>query len=411
MRSHSSLFSVPSSRIVARAFAGFSVFVALTAGVACSSDEVSNGAESAGATGAGAEAGGGAGGTAGGGAAGSAANGGNNGGTGGGAAGSAGVAGNGGGAGTPTTAETFTVRGRHLYDRCGEKVILRGVNEMVVWSPGKDGDPEFAEIAKTGANVVRIVWTNEGNAAELDKAISNAVAAQLIPMVEHHSATGDLSKVPAVVDYWLTADVLAVLKKHSPNLLLNIANEPADKESDDAWEAAFKTAITRIRDAGLTVPLIIDANGYGQNIDALQLKGPALIAHDPLGNVMLSVHMWWADATGDRVKTELDESVKAELPLIVGEFAQHAVWQCSANPFAYKVLMAEAQRLEVGWLAWSWGSVVNNDCKDSDTFDMTNGGVFGSWKEPWGEDVAVKDPNSIKNTSVRPRSMVSGTCQ
>ncbi len=51
------------------------------------------------------------------------------------------------------TGTTFRVSGRRLFDSRGEEVVLRGVNEMIVWSGSKDGDPEFAEIAKTGANV------------------------------------------------------------------------------------------------------------------------------------------------------------------------------------------------------------------------------------------------------------------
>src|SRR5690606_35051972 len=54
--------------------------------------------------------------------------------------------------------ETFFVDGRFLYDGCGEKVVLQSVNEMIVWSPQRDGLPEFVEIARTGANAVRIVW-------------------------------------------------------------------------------------------------------------------------------------------------------------------------------------------------------------------------------------------------------------
>jgi mannan endo-1,4-beta-mannosidase len=42
---------------------------------------------------------------------------------------------------------------------------------------------------------------------------------------------------------------------------------------------------------------------------------------------------------------------------------------------------------------------------------MTRGGTFGNWEETWGEEVAVTDPNSIQNTSVRPRSMLNGECQ
>lgn len=307
--------------------------------------------------------------------------------------------------------DAFVVNGRHLYDRCGEKVVLRGVNEMVIWSGGKDGDPEFTEIAKTGANVVRIVWNNTGSADDLNTAIQNAVNAQLIPMIENHDATGDITKVAAAVDYWTQPDVVAVLKAHEPYLLLNIANEPGESVIPADFETTYKSAIERIRATGVRMPLIIDAPMWGQDIDILQTAGPGLIEHDPEHNTLFSVHMWWNDPDGTRVISELQESVDMNLPLIVGEFASHAVHLCDESPFDYKTLLAKAQELEIGWLAWSWGGVENGDCNEGVTFDMTIGGVFGNWKETWGEEVAVSDPNSIQNTSVRPASMVNGSCQ
>jgi len=317
----------------------------------------------------------------------------------------------GGGGGAPGGGSTFRVEGRHLHDRCGERVVLRGVNEMIVWSAGKDGVPEFAEIAKTGANSVRIVWNEEGSAAELDAAIGNAVAAELIPMIEHHSATGDLSLLPEVVDYWVDPAVVEVLQKHERYLLLNIANEAGDGSvTADEFRSAYATAIDRIRATGLTLPLIIDAPQWGQDIDTLQAVGHDLIDHDPEKNLLFSVHMWWHDADGTRVRNEIAESVEMGLPLIVGEFSQHAVYQCDQAPFAYRVLLEEAEAHGVGWLAWSWGAVPNNDCKDEGGFDMTTDGTFGNWNE-WAEVVAVTDPNSIQNTSVRPASIVSDQCE
>lgn len=304
----------------------------------------------------------------------------------------------------------LAVSGRDLYDRCGEQVVLRGVNEMIAWSGGRDGVPEFAEIAKTGANAVRIVWTNEGSANALDIAIKNALAQKLIPMIENHGATGNLAAVPAVVDYWTLPDVVAVLEKHERNVLLNIANEAGDKEPAADFESTYRTAISRIREAGLAMPLVIDASQWGQDINMLQAVGPSLIEHDPEHNLLLSVHMWWSDASGARVVSELQESVDLGLPLIVGEFAQHAVYQCDKAPFAYSVLLAEAQKHRIGWLAWSWGSVTNEDCASEGSFDMTERGVYGQWNEPWAEAVAVTDANSIQNTSVRPASLVSGSC-
>jgi len=308
--------------------------------------------------------------------------------------------------------ETFKVDGRFLYDRCGTQVLLRGINEMIVWTDGRDGSPEFTEIAKTGANVVRIVWNNEGSAAELDVAIQNAVQAQLIPIVEHHGATGKIADVATVVDYWTQADVVQVLVKHQAHLLVNIANEAGDdKVTQESFEEAYKTAITRIRGAGVKVPLIIDAPSWGQDIDRLQASGPALVTHDPLHNLMFSVHMWWSDPAGARVKTELQQSVDQGLPLLVGEFAQHAVYLCDQSPFDYQVLLDEAKRLQIGWLVWSWGAVANSDCKGMGPFDMTTNGSFGSWSGTWASDVAVDHPGSIKNTSVRPSSMTTGACQ
>ena len=306
---------------------------------------------------------------------------------------------------------TFRVIGRSLYDRCGVRVVLRGVNEMIIWSEGRDGVPEFSEIAKTGANTVRIVWSSEGLASELDVAISNALANKLIPMVESVDATGNLSKVPEVVDYWLQPDVLAVLLKYEADLLLNIANEAGDVVWHDEFEETYTTAINRLRTAGLQLPLVIDAPFWGQDIDMLQSTGPDLIEADPLSNLLFSVHTWWFDPSGRRARRELSQSYSRGLPLIVGEFAQHAVSGCDESPFGYTRLLAEAERYGVGWLAWSWGGVSNDDCAGQGSFDMTKDGYFGNWETDWGLEVAVTDPNSIMNTSVRPNSIVLGSCE
>ena len=96
-------------------------------------------------------------------------------------------------AATDSTHPGFRVEGRFLYDSQGEKTILYGINKMVVWMD-KDGDPAFSEIAKTGANCVRIVWTmKDGTAEELDKAITNCRAEHMIPLIELHDATGNMS--------------------------------------------------------------------------------------------------------------------------------------------------------------------------------------------------------------------------
>lgn len=321
-----------------------------------------------------------------------------------GSAGSAGM-----GVGGSPTHVGFYVDGRTLRDRCGEKVVLRGINEMVIYTGSLDGTPYFAEMAKTGANVVRITWNTTGSAAKLDAAMGNAIASQMIPMVVLNDATGDLSKLGAEVDYWTRDDVTAAIKKYQDKALVNIANEAGNGQvTQDAFTSAYQSAITRLRNAGIHTPLVIDGSSWGQDIDMLQATGPGLLSFDPDHNLVFSAHMYWNDASGARVMSEISQSVTMNLPLIVGEFAQHAVAGCSASPFAYKVLLSVAQANEIGYLPWSWGGVKNSDCQADQPFDMSDGTFAGL--QGWGKEVSSTDPNSIMNTSKRTRYMTTGSC-
>ncbi len=66
------------------------------------------------------------------------------------------------------------VEGGFLRDHCGAPFVMRGATEMVIWSEDRDGAPEFSEIAKTGANAVRIVWLLDGSPSELEVVLSHA---------------------------------------------------------------------------------------------------------------------------------------------------------------------------------------------------------------------------------------------
>ena len=97
-------------------------------------------------------------------------------------------------------------------------MLLRSINEMIVWTPGKDGLSEFDEVAQTGLNTVRIVWDSSGSADELDKVLKKALARRMIPMVEHHEATENLEKVSAVVDCWTRSDIVEVINRHQRDI-------------------------------------------------------------------------------------------------------------------------------------------------------------------------------------------------
>jgi mannan endo-1,4-beta-mannosidase len=299
----------------------------------------------------------------------------------------------------------FRVVGRHLYDGAGEKVVLVGVNKMVIWTD-IDGVPSFSEIARTGANAVRIVWLSSGTAEQLDTAITNAINEDLIPLVDCHDTTGDWSKLAACVDYWVRPDVLTVIRKHEPYLLINIANEADDGSLRDIdYKAGYELAIRRMRAANIRVPLVIDGQGYASRIDNLQKNAPYLMQVDPLQNVLFSIHLYWPSArfganVDDLVTSELRESAEMGLPLIVGEFAYEAVGCVGEIP--YRTIIEQAHLNEIGWFAWEWGPG-NQDCS---SLDMTEDGLFDTL-HGWGLEVAITNPYSIQNVAVRPQSILN----
>lgn len=83
------------------------------------------------------------------------------------------------------------VDGPTLYDACNQEAVLRGVNKMAIWTD-PTGSKSFAEIAKTGANAIRIVWDTAGSAFALDTILQRALDEGLLPMIELHDATGNL---------------------------------------------------------------------------------------------------------------------------------------------------------------------------------------------------------------------------
>jgi mannan endo-1,4-beta-mannosidase len=304
----------------------------------------------------------------------------------------------------------FRVVGRHLYDKCGEKVILRGVANPNIWFQ-KNGLPQFEEIEKTGANVIRIVWSTTGSAADLDAAITNCIDLLMIPMIECHDATCDLGLLDEVVDYWTSPDIVDVIIEHEEYLLLNIANEAGDYAATPAaFRTAYETAILRLREADIHVPLVIDATDCGKRIDVLQSEGPYLIGADPDSNLVFSVHMWWNQKTGypeSLISQEIEQSVNMNLPIIVGEFGCWFDWNGTEvtpeTTVPYLTIIEQCHLNEIGYIAWSWFG------NSTPILDMTTDGTYETLHD-WGLEVAVTSEYSIQNTSVRSFYIDNGIC-
>ncbi|NYT10462.1 MAG: cellulase family glycosylhydrolase, partial [Methanosarcinales archaeon] len=317
--------------------------------------------------------------------------------------------------------ETFYTEGRHLLNLSGKKVILRGINKRLVWEKSDPtGDTYFAEICKTGANSVRIVWAitedlNPGgpptDLEALDELITNARKNQLIPMVELHDATGDWGRLGELVDYWVQPEVVSLIQEHQAYLLVNIGDGVGDENvTPEQFISGYEEAVKRMREAGINVPLVIDATDDGKNIEILNDTAGELINADPDKNLIFSVHLYWSKFSGadaDFIRSKLQAAVDRGYPLIIGGFSKYggvAGNDEEGNPRSicsefgeidYETILKVCDELEIGWYAWEWGpgnAAVDPLCE---AMDMTSDGRFETLKSGWATDVA----ESIKKAS------------
>jgi mannan endo-1,4-beta-mannosidase len=317
--------------------------------------------------------------------------------------------------------KTLFVDGRYLYTPCLDKVVLRGVNKMIIWTDDLElRKLTYSEIRKTGANCVRIVWLanpvngeNDSGPAGMDRAIQECIDNDMIPMVELHDATGYWPGLQACVNYWLKPEVLAIVKKHEAYLLLNIANECGDETvTDEQFKSGYGNAVDQLRADGIKVPLVIDAADWGKNLEQLRRTGSYLQNVDSEHNLLFSVHMYWAISDGadeQFITNEISQSVQADLPFIVGEFSYKFNREGGCNyETDYRTIIKLCQENDIGWLAWEWGP--GNEFADPscDIMNMTADSHYNTLHDNWAKVLAVTSPYSIMNTSVTPDYIING---
>jgi len=292
---------------------------------------------------------------------------------------------------------------------------------MVTFVPdGKDGNPYFDDIVTTGANSVRIYWRTTDTADELDRLLSNAETHKLIPIIYVFNYPGPTTpssstSVSQAAKFWTQQDIIPIVLKHQQWLIIALRERDlAAIETPSEWASNFDAAVLQIRQASINVPLAIDAPAiattYGADIDTLTRTGAIRIANDPRQNLLLSTNAWWQADTPETITSKIAAAADAALPLLIGEFsvyAQPPYSPCSNVMFEYSTLLQVAEATHMGWEAWSWGAVTNQNCN---SLDMTNSGSSARFSV-WGQDVALSNTNSIHNTSVPANFTPGRGCQ
>jgi len=273
----------------------------------------------------------------------------------------------------------------------GSVIVIRGFNQNHWWGNQDQNDDSVQDVSETAANTVLVVFGPD--LYGIRPPDREAVVRQYIinegvnVIVEDHGATcaEDTQSLNVVVDRWLTpANVKwltdRALQKH---IILNIANEWSGTETN--YIPAYKDAIARIRHAGIKVPLLIDANGCGQNMGSIYASWQQLLKSDPQKNIIFSIHMygWVTDGRPGYfdIATEMDKAVALHIPLIVGEFSNN---NGGTNGVLYdtRTALSIFNRRNIGWTAWVWnggGQESGMDMIAGEGWRLTHG------LTPWGD--------------------------
>jgi len=284
---------------------------------------------------------------------------------------------------------TITVNGKYIIAPCGDTIIPKGVN-YAVYNWGWDTlENLFPEIAKTGANTVRIVWyaNSDGlaynNLAFLDSALSRCIQHKMIPILELHDQTC-LDNKDAIIETcnWFTrSDVKPILIKHKKWLMLNPVNEAGkvlwNNNDEIRFRTMYETIINNLRYAGLDMPLVLDASDCGQHLYIWRNIGEELLGKDPKNNLIFSAHTYWssyAQIYGGNVISILNDAANWNIPILLGEIANKQddnEGNCTLN-LDILVTMQVANINNIGYLAWIWA---HDNCYER---QMTTNGNFNT---------------------------------
>ncbi|MFI6932531.1 cellulase family glycosylhydrolase [Streptomyces sp. NPDC050287] len=269
-----------------------------------------------------------------------------------------------------------------LVEGNGNDFVMRGVNHAHTWYPNQT--QSLADIKALGANTVRVVLSDgyrwaKNSAADVANVVAQCKANRLICVLEVHDTTGYGEEAAAgtldhAADYWISLkDVLAGQENY---IIINIGNEPWGNTDPAGWTEPTTAAVKKLRAAGFEHTIMVDAPNWGQDWQGvMRANARSVYAADTTGNLIFSIHMYSVFDTATEITDYLNAFVDARLPIVIGEFGGPAdQW---GDPDE-DTMMATAQQLKLGYLAWSWSGNTDPILDLATNFDPKQ---LSSWGE------------------------------
>jgi hypothetical protein len=295
----------------------------------------------------------------------------------------------------------FVLNGK-LYDSNGAEFRIRGVNLCHYDSIANSGPG----IARSNANTVRVgYWVSSVPTSAYVNSVQTFISDRevAIPTMFRvpgttNALSGDQSTadLAATVNNWVTnLPYYAPLQQH---LIINVANEwgPANSAT---WASAYESAIARLRAAGYTTPLMIDAGSWGQDFGDLLNYATQVFDSDPQKNIIFSLHVYYnaASVLSQNMLHQLAALSAAHgMVFVVGEFGPGRNIGPSPTLVTPQQVIGAAEAAGIGWMGWAWD---DNDLaggsSDNNSFSMTfhGPGMYNGTSDltTWGQEMVLSN--------------------
>lgn len=322
---------------------------------------------------------------------------------------------------------TLQVVGKNLISANGQTIILRGVNYPLI-NQGEislDNPAGYQayidEVANTGANAVRIPWytsgqnwrdipgpPNNGTPGTVDGYVTNGhlsniiaycISKKMVPILSIHDDSYITCKDnwayfnSTVMNFWTDPDVLALIEANKSYLIINLANEfdyvrwgsGSLSTELNTFKTNYSAAISTLRQAGVNVPIMIDAPDCGQSSTELLSVAEEMNQTDTKHNLIFSSHAYWIGYanTLSQVQTKLNEAQNTNVCFVLGEVATNQDGdngECGFYDLStlYPMILSEACSRNIGWLAWSFSLDCSPARQMSPTSSASNLTTFGN---------------------------------
>jgi hypothetical protein len=272
------------------------------------------------------------------------------------------------------------VQGRFLYNKCGQKVTIRGIEHMLYYQD--INQQMLPEIGKTGANAIRVL---------LDPGISGTTLRQILTKCITEQKMYVSVGVWSGRDFFFRADIKPVLLEFEDNIILHGFGEPNyETTPDDArWKSESIAVINQFRSAGYKAPIDIQTTTFGRDPNPIIRSGQAVFNADPLRNIIFGCQMYWGDwytgLYGMTIAQGCQRFAQLPYPVQVGACPSDCNTDCGRQAWD------ESYKNGLGCMWWSW---------TGDEFELSGNGNFNNLTAD-GQYVVNTSAYSITKTSVR----------